>query len=109
MWQALSQASPKAADAPEPRRSPPKPCRRRVAMTLLAQFMSAHAASPGRPTTAIKLANFVVFQLAWFAAVIGAARGAPLLGIASVAVANGWHLMVSERALPEACLVALAM
>lgn len=78
-------------------------------MTLLAQFMTAHAAPPGRPTTAIKLANFVVFQLAWFAAVIGAARGAPLLGIASVAVAIGWHLMVSERALPEACLVTLAM
>ena len=57
----------------------------------------------------MKLANFVVFQLAWFADVVGAARGAPLLGMASVGVAIGWHLMVSERALPEACLVLLAM
>lgn len=30
----------------------------------------------GKPTRAVQLSNFAVFQLAWFAAVLGAAHGA---------------------------------
>ncbi len=61
-----------------------------------------HAA---RPTRAVQLANFVVFQLAWFAAVLGAARGAPAWGTAAVFAAIAWHLAVSARPMREAQLV----
>lgn len=61
-----------------------------------------------RPTRAVQLSNFVVFQLAWFAAVLGAAHGMPLAGTACVAAAIGWHLCVSARPAREARLVALA-
>ncbi|MDH6593409.1 hypothetical protein M2165_003298 [Variovorax sp. TBS-050B] len=60
------------------------------------------------PTRAIQLSNFAVFQLAWFAAVVGAAHGQPLAGTACVAAAIGWHLFVSARPAREARLVALA-
>ena len=58
-----------------------------------------------RPTRAIQLANFVVFQGAWFAAVLGAAHGLPLWGTACVAAAIAWHLGVSARPAQEAALV----
>ncbi len=59
-------------------------------------------------TTSLQVANFAVFQLAWFAAVLGAAHGMPLAGTACVAAAIGWHLWVSVRPAQEARLVALA-
>jgi hypothetical protein len=60
------------------------------------------------PTRAIQLSNLVVFQLAWFAAVLGAAYQLPLVGTACVVAAIGWHLAVSARPAREAQLVALA-
>lgn len=63
---------------------------------------------PAAPTRAVQLGNFAVFQLAWFAAVLGAAHGWPLAGTACVLAAIGWHLWVSARPAEEARLVALA-
>ena len=58
-----------------------------------------------RPTPTIRLANIVVSQLAWFAAVFAAARHIPLWGTACVLAAIGWHLVVSARPRREACLI----
>jgi hypothetical protein len=60
------------------------------------------------PSRRLQVANFVVFQLAWFAAVLGAAHRAPLWGTACVVAAIGWHLSVSARPAAEAALVGLA-
>ena len=62
-----------------------------------------------RPTLAIRIANIAVSQLAWLAAVLGAARHVPMWGTACVIAAIGWHLAVSARPRREACLVGLAM
>lgn len=64
--------------------------------------------APAAPTRGMQLANFVVFQLAWFAAVLGAAHRLPLWGTACVAAAIAWHLAVSARPAQEARLIALA-
>jgi Protein of unknown function (DUF2878) len=69
----------------------------------------AHSAGHAvRPTRTVQIANFVVFQAAWFAAVLGAAHALPLAGTAAIAAAIGWHLAVSARPAQEARLVALA-
>jgi hypothetical protein len=41
------------------------------------------------------LSNVAVFQLGWFACVLGAARGLPLVGLATAAVAIGLHLWLA--------------
>lgn len=58
-----------------------------------------------RPTRATQWTNAVVFQCAWFAAVLGAAHRMPLLGTLCVLAAIAWHLAVSERPAQEARLV----
>ena len=60
------------------------------------------------PTRALLIANLVVFQAAWFAAVLGAAHRIPLWGTTCVAAAIAWHLGVSARPALEARLVAIA-
>lgn len=55
-----------------------------------------------------QIANLVVFQSAWFAAVLGAAHQEPLLGTACVAAAIAWHVGISEHPWEEVGLVALA-
>ena len=66
------------------------------------------AMPPARhPTRAVQWTNAVLFQCAWFAAVLGAARDRPLLGTACVAAVIVWHLAVSARPAQEAWLVAL--
>ena len=69
----------------------------------------AAPAPDAAPTRALQLANFVLFQLAWFACVLGAAHGMPLLGTACVAGAIGWHLAISERPSAEARLLGCAL
>ncbi|WP_162247117.1 DUF2878 domain-containing protein [Rhizobacter sp. Root404] len=64
--------------------------------------------APTAPTRGVQLANFVIFQAAWFAAVLGAAHQLPLWGTTCVIAAIAWHLGVSARPGPEAVLVALA-
>ena len=61
---------------------------------------------PTRPTLALKGVNFLVFQTAWFAAVLGAAQHTPLWGTGAVLAAIGWHLAAAARPLQEARLVA---
>ena len=65
-------------------------------------------AAAGRPTRAMQLGNVVVSQLAWFAAVLGAAWQHPLPGTLCVLAAIAWHLAVSARPAQEARLVLLA-
>lgn len=60
------------------------------------------------PTRAMQLANVMVSQLAWFAAVLGVAHGRPLAGTLCVLAAIGWHLAVVARPGREARLVLLA-
>ncbi|HYA76555.1 MAG TPA: DUF2878 domain-containing protein [Burkholderiaceae bacterium] len=67
----------------------------------------AHAAAAAEPTTRRKIQNFLVFQLAWAAAVIGAARGLPWLGTATVVAAVAWHLMTVAAPPAEARLVGI--
>lgn len=55
------------------------------------------------------VANFVLFQCAWFASVLGAARGYAWLGLLAVLLVAGWHLSVSARPPREAKLMLAAM
>ncbi|MBL8471625.1 MAG: DUF2878 family protein [Rhodocyclaceae bacterium] len=60
----------------------------------------------GEPSRPLKIANFLLFQAAWFAAVLGAARGAPGAGTAAIALALAWHLALAARPAEEARLIA---
>ncbi|MDD2833223.1 MAG: DUF2878 domain-containing protein [Methylotenera sp.] len=51
------------------------------------------------------LANFLLFQLAWFACVAGAAYGMPWLGVSVTLMTTAWHLYQSKRAKPEMLLM----
>jgi hypothetical protein len=53
--------------------------------------------------------NFVLFQLGWFACVLGAANGRPWLGPLVVLVAVAVHLLRARRPMPELRLVLYAM
>lgn len=46
--------------------------------------------------SARKAVNFILFQSAWFAAVLGAAHGAPWLGLVAVPAAFGVHLALVQ-------------
>ena len=77
-------------------------------MTSTAAMDTRLASAPGAPTRGVQLANFIVFEAAWFAAVLGAAHQVPLWGTTCVIAAIAWHLGVSARPAPEAVLVGLA-
>ena len=47
------------------------------------------------------LVNIVMFQLGWFACVLGAAHGTPWLGPVATALAVFVHLFIAPRVLPE--------
>jgi len=51
-----------------------------------------------------KIINFIAFQSAWFAAVLGAANGMPWLGVVAVLLALGLHLALSPDWRPELLL-----
>lgn len=51
------------------------------------------------------LANFLLFQLAWFACVAGAAYGMPWLGVSVTLMTTAWHLYQSKRAKLEMLLM----
>lgn len=79
-------------------------------MTIVAApgAVSANEATPvSKPTRRVQLLNFVLFQSAWFAAVLTAARGAPVWGTVCIGVVVGWHLAVSQRPVAEAQLIGL--
>ena len=50
--------------------------------------------------------NVILFQVAWFACVLGAAHGAPWLGAVVAGIVVAWHLTRAARPMPEAKLVA---
>ena len=81
--------------------APSAPTARPVGTTDAARGLSAER----RPTRTIQLINFVAFQAAWFAAVLGAAHHLPARGTACVAATLAWHLAVSARPAQEARLI----
>lgn len=79
-----------------------------MSVAAVAPRTSAAPRTALAPTRGVQIANVVVFQAAWFAAVLGAAHHIPLWGTACVIAAIAWHLGVSARPAQEAKLVALA-
>jgi len=55
-----------------------------------------------------KVINFIVFQAAWFAAVLGAAHGMPWLGVVAVPLALALHLALLPDWRPEMLLALIA-
>ncbi len=53
--------------------------------------------------------NFILFQLAWFACVIGAAKGMPWLGVAVTVFALSWHLYQAKNIRSELLLMLCAL
>ena len=51
------------------------------------------------------IANFIAFQLGWFAVALGAANGLPWAGTAAVLVIIAWHLRHAVRPRAELVLV----
>ena len=78
-------------------------------------MISVHAAAPavapardaGAPSRARQVANFVVFEAAWFACILGVAHGQPGWGTAVVIAAIAWHVAISARPATELALVGL--
>jgi len=61
----------------------------------------------GAPSRRRQLANFAVFEAAWFACILGAAHGHPVWGTAAVLCAIAWHVALSARPATELALVAV--
>lgn len=55
------------------------------------------------------IANFILFQLAWFACVAGAAYGIPWLGVGVTLTAIGWHLYKARQVKAEMLLMFAAL
>lgn len=53
--------------------------------------------------------NFILFQAAWFACVLGAANAMPWLGVGVTAIAIAWHLYQAKPAKPEILLMLIAL
>ena len=68
---------------------------------------AAPARDAGAPSRARQLANFVVFEAAWFACILGVAHGRPLWGTAAIAAAIAWHVAISVRPATELALAGL--
>ena len=65
------------------------------------------ARDAGAPSRARQLANFAVFEAAWFACILGVAHGQPGWGTAAVAGAVAWHVAISARPASELALVGI--
>lgn len=55
------------------------------------------------------LINFVLFQLAWFACVIGASKAMPWLGVIMTGLIVAWHLNQAPRKKPEIQLLLICL
>ena len=53
--------------------------------------------------------NFILFQIGWFACVLGAAKQMPWLGVIVVTGIVVWHLSQAKQAKPELILLVLAI
>ena len=58
----------------------------------------------GGPSRARLVANFAIFEAAWFACILGVAHGQPLWGTAAVVAAIAWHVAISARPATELAL-----
>ena len=67
----------------------------------------AVARDAGAPSRVRQLANFVVFEAAWFGCILGVANGRPGWGTGVLAAAIAWHLAISARPSTELALVAI--
>jgi hypothetical protein len=76
-------------------------------MTVARASVAAFPPDAGAPSRVRQLANFIVFEAAWFACILGVAHGWPGWGTAAVAVAIAWHLAISARPATELALVAI--
>jgi hypothetical protein len=57
----------------------------------------------------MRVINFILFQLAWFSCVIGAAKGMPWLGVVVTLAIVTWHLTQAKAIKPEATLILSAL
>ena len=55
------------------------------------------------------IANIVMFQVGWFACVLGAAKGLPWLGTGVTVAVLAWHVMRAARPAEELKLVAVVL
>ena len=55
------------------------------------------------------ITNFVLFQLAWFACVLGAAKAMPWAGVGVTFIILGWHFYHAKQARPEVILMLTAL
>ena len=55
------------------------------------------------------ITNFILFQLAWFACVLGAAKAMPWLGVGVTLIILGWHFYRAKQAKPEITLMFTAL
>lgn len=55
------------------------------------------------------ISNFLLFQLAWFSCVLGAAHDMPWLGVLVTLVILSWHLSNTKQIKPEALLVVFTL
>jgi hypothetical protein len=53
--------------------------------------------------------NFVLFQAAWFACVLGAAHAMPWLGVIATVFVIAWHLKQAKQAKPEVTLLIITL
>ncbi len=53
--------------------------------------------------------NFILFQLAWFACVLGAANAMPIIGVAVTALVISWHLLKAYKPKQEVILILIAV
>ena len=53
--------------------------------------------------------NFVLYEIAWFASVLGAANNLPWLGVQVVIIVLAWHFMHAQQATPEFILLVIAL
>jgi hypothetical protein len=76
-------------------------------MNVTSTPLGVPARDAGGPTRARQLANFVVFEAAWFACLLGVAHGQPAWGTAAVVAAIAWHVAISARPATELALAGL--
>lgn len=79
------------------------------AETVTAGDAGLHGALPHGPARSEQIVNFVLFQLAWFAAVIGAAARWPALGTACVLLVIAVHVARAARPRVELAFVAIVV
>ena len=65
--------------------------------------------APRVPTPATQVKHFVLFQCAWFAAVLDAAQQRVWLGCLCILLLMGWHLSLSVQPRREVALIACAL